>query len=119
MSATSVMNAAGINTYDANGNRLTRAAGTYPAQSFTYTASSNRDVGTAYDGMGNALNDSATYNAAGRLNSVVESGNTLSLNYNGLGELARTALTQVDACSGAIITLATDDFVFAPLLTAF
>jgi RHS repeat-associated protein len=101
-------------TYDGNGNRLTRAAGTYPAQSFTYSATSNRDVGTSYDGMGNALNDSATYNAAGRLNSVVESGYTLSLSYNGLGELARTALTQVDACSGAIVTLEMDDFVFAP-----
>jgi RHS repeat-associated protein len=72
-------------TYDANGNRLTRTAGTYPAQSFSYMANSNRETNTSYDGMGNSSSN-----------------------------LARTELTRPDACTNAVFTIAIDDFVFTP-----
>jgi RHS repeat-associated protein len=102
-------------TYDANGNRLTRTAGTYAAQSFSYMANSNRETNTSYDGMGNSSRNLETYDAAGRLDSVTEaSGDTLNLAYNGVGELARTELTRPDACTNAVFTLAIDDFVFTP-----
>lgn len=105
-------------TYDANGNRLSRAAGTYAAQTLNYVANSNRAGSSGYyDGMGNSTsNNSQTYNAAGRLDHIAEPGNTqrLDLNYNGMGELARTVETLVDGCTGAISTIATDDFVFVP-----
>ncbi len=103
-------------SYDRNGNRLTRAAGKFAAQNFTYVPSSNRDATTAYDGMGNSLRNLATYDAAGRLDSVTESstGDTQSLYYNGIGELARTELVHPDNCTNNVVTLAVDDFVFAP-----
>jgi RHS repeat-associated protein len=101
-------------TYDGNGNRLTRAAGTYAAQSFTYVNNSNRDVATSYDGMGNSLANSAGYDASGRLASVTDAntGDALALGYNALGELARTTQTHDDGCGP--VFLAGDDFSFAP-----
>jgi RHS repeat-associated protein len=101
-------------TYDANGNRLTRTAGIYAAQSFSYMANSNRETNTSYDGMGNSSRNLETYDAAGRLDSVTASGDTLNLAYNGVGELARTELTRPDNCTNAVFTLAIDDFVFTP-----
>jgi RHS repeat-associated protein len=97
-------------SYDANGNRLTRAATVagFTAQTLSYVASRNRlasfnGTSVAYDGMGNLLTGvgaaTFSYGVNGRLGQLdVGSGaNDLYLLYNGLGELARTRLTTRDA----------------------
>ena len=106
-------------TYDANGNRLTRAAGTYATQSATYVANSNRQTGITYDGMGNQTATAGgtqffAYAASGRLGLVQEALDALRLDYNGLGELARTRLERQDLCTVDMILLAEDDYNFLP-----
>ena len=101
-------------TYDGNGNRKTRTAGTYPAQSFTYVQGTNRDASTAYDGMGNSLKNLATYDASGRLDSLTDAQNMIHTSYNGQGELARTVVGFFDLCTNTWVTTAVDDLVFTP-----
>jgi hypothetical protein len=98
-------------TYDANGNRLTRAATVsgFTTQTIAYGANSNKmstlnGTSVSYDGMGNTtsggLGATLSYGASGRLSQVdVGTGqNDLYLLYNGLGELARARVTARDAC---------------------
>ncbi|MCE7902710.1 MAG: hypothetical protein DYH20_08685 [Gammaproteobacteria bacterium PRO9] len=94
-------------------NRLTPAAGTYAAHSFSYSPGSNRQVGITYDGMGNDLTN-ASYDDSGRLSTAsLPNSDTLRLYYNGYGELARTRLSHRDACNNEIL-LAREDFSFTP-----
>jgi RHS repeat-associated protein len=98
-------------TYDANGNRLTRAAteAGFNAQTLGYTANSNRmsafnGTSVNYDGLGNLSSGvgaaSFSYGANTRLAQIAEYSNDLYLTYNGLGELARTLQTTEDGCGG-------------------
>ncbi len=57
-----------------------------------------------YDGAGNLTNNGAgvanTFNAAGRLASITSSGDSVSMLYNGLGELARSDTQPSCPCGG-------------------
>jgi RHS repeat-associated protein len=110
-------------TYDANGNRLTRAATVagFTAQTLGYTASSNRmsafnGTSVTYDGLGNLSSGvsaaALSYGANTRLAQVAEYSNDLYLTYNGLGELARTLQTTEDGC-GAVSEINREYYHFA------
>jgi RHS repeat-associated protein len=110
--------------YDANGNRLTRAAteAGFNAQTLGYTASSNRlstfnGTSVSYDGLGNVTGGvgaaSFSFGANTRLSQIAEYSNDLYLTYNGLGELARTLQTTEDGC-GSTTEINREYYHFAP-----
>jgi RHS repeat-associated protein len=87
-------------TYDANGNRLTET-GSAPS-TYAISATSNQITGISgslgrtygYDAAGHTLSYStvsATYNDAGRLSTLTQSGATETLIYNALGQRIETS----------------------------
>lgn len=119
-------------SYDGNGNRLTRTAdvGSLDNQVFTYQAGSNRidtyqrgagsAIGVQHDGMGNVSNDGQgrgyEYGQDGRMNLLfwTPANTGLTLEYNALGELARSRKVTYDPCTSNEILLSWEFFSFAP-----
>jgi len=95
-------------TYDANGNRLTRELDAQVAnQTIEYLPGSNKIISinsasVFSDNAGNITNSRsgviASYNAANRLGSFYKSGTTLSMLYNGVGELVKTTAAASCGC---------------------
>lgn len=109
-------------TYDGNGNRLMRAVDMDEgSQTIEYSVGSNRiksinGVHVSVDPAGNVTDSgtgmSATYNAANRLRSIRKSGTTLSVLYNGTGELVKTVAK--GSCSCGVCPKVHEYFSFLP-----
>ncbi len=109
-------------TYDANGNRLTRESDTLVAnQMIEYASASNtmtsiNGTNVLSDQAGNTTNNGtglvAGYNAANRLGWFKKNGTTLSMLYNGAGELVKT--TAKASCSCGVCPKVYEYFHFLP-----
>jgi RHS repeat-associated protein len=109
-------------TYDANGNRLTRETDmSVVNQMIEYAPTSNKmtsinGINVYSDQTGNITNSGtgmvAGYNAANRLGSFYKNGTTLSMLYNGLGELVKT--TARSSCSCGVCPKVYEYFHFLP-----
>ncbi|CAG0938909.1 putative deoxyribonuclease RhsB [Gammaproteobacteria bacterium] len=119
-------------SYDGNGNRLTRTGnvGGMVNQTFTFPPGSNRiatyqagsgsAIAVQHDDMGNVLDDGQgrvyEYGHDARMSLIfwTPASTGMNLEYNGLGELARSRKVTYDACTGNELLLSQEYFSFTP-----